>query len=90
MEQKQGEAASLQAQAQTAVQNQMDTLSKAKNNLEKAVATDMTDKEDKTNTEDKVDKIAEGGEGETKQQSSGPQSESNSNSNRYTPVDVRI
>lgn len=90
VEQKQGEAASLQAQAQTAVQNQMDTLSKAKNNLEKAVATDMADKEDKTNTEDEVDKIAEGGEGETKQQSSGPQSESNSNSNRYTPVDVRI
>ena len=90
VEQKQGEAASLQAQAQTAVQNQMDTLSKAKNNLEKAVATDMTDKEDKTNTEDEVDKIAEGGEGETKQQSSGSQSESNSNSNRYTPVDVRI
>ena len=48
VEQKQGEAAALQAQAQTVVQNQMDTLSKAKDNLEKAVVPDKSDKEDET------------------------------------------
>ena len=88
VEQKQGEAASLQAQAQTAVQNQMDTLSKAKDDLEKVIAPDKADKEDETDKEEKTDKTVEGSEGKMKQRSSETQSESNNN--RYTPVDVRI
>lgn len=86
VEQKQGEAASLQAQAQTAVQNQMDTLSKAKDDLEKATARDKADKEEETDKEEKTDKTVEGSEEETKQKSLELQSEGS----YYTPVDVRI
>ena len=86
VEQKQGEAASLQAQAQTAVQNQMDTLSKAKDDLEKATARNKADKEEETDKEEKTDKTVEGSEEETKQKSLELQSEGS----YYTPVDVRI
>lgn len=87
-ERKQEEAGDLQAKVQTAVQAQMDTLSKAKDDLEKAIAPDKADKEDETDKEEKTDKTVEGSEGKMKQRSSETQSESNNNC--YTPVDVRI
>lgn len=86
VEQKQGEAASLQAQAQTAVQNQMDTLAEAEDSLAKVADQNKADTENKPDKEDKTDKTDTGREAQAGQESS----EAQDDGNHYTPVDVRI
>lgn len=85
-ERKQEEAGDLQAKVQTAVQAQMDTLAEAKDNLVKAADQNKADAENKTDKEDQTDKTDTGKEAQAGQESSETQSESNP----YTPVDVRI
>ena len=85
-ERKQEEAGDLQAKVQTAVQAQMDTLAEAKDNLAKAADQNKADAENKTDKEDQTDKTDTGKEAQAGQESSETQSESNP----YTPVDVRI
>lgn len=85
-ERKQEEAGDLQAKVQTAVQAQMDTLAEAKDNLAKAADRDKAGTENKTDKEDQTDKTDTGKEAQAGQESSETQSESNP----YTPVDVRI
>lgn len=86
VERKQGEAAALQAKAQTAVQAQMDTLAEAEDSLAKAADQNKAGTENKTDKEDKTDKTDTGREAQAGQESSEAQNESN----HYTPVDVRI